>query len=453
MARKPEGEELCPGELPDGPVGAQGRVQGDALGDAAQEQDVNLSPATLEEALRTIQQLQGRRGTQGQDAGDHGKPSKTAQSQQLLQWRRRALAYEETIGRLARANQEQMSMLSGQLMLLKARLVRKQKDIGKMLSQREAVIARQQRTIQLLQSRLQEAGVEMTHADLDSPTGETNLDSLNDSDSAVIMEDGPGSDHEHGVFPRFRHHGEGGVPVARSVSDAVESPSAKWRQQQFSSQPQRGNGFNFLRRPEVLETVYSVEEDGEGDGGSTANAAASASVPASAPASEAGEYVVQQERASSLPHSAPHSAPHSRRTSTQSYRGTTESNSSIDDSVDDSSCSTATGATGAMGRQWGTCPGSPGVGCPVYGSLEVLTEPCDLAVARVAPNGGPNHVTTYNRVMSNHRSVTKPKDVKYKRINKAKSKSLEELRGRLRNWVDRGISSQNKFISLDQSYA
>lgn len=57
---------------------------------------------------------------------------------------------------------------------------------------------------------------------------------------------------------------------------------------------------------------------------------------------------------------------------------------------------------------------------------------------------------TYNRVMSNHRSVTKPKDVKYKRINKAKSKSLEELRGRLRNWVEKG----NKIaISLDQSYA
>jgi len=57
---------------------------------------------------------------------------------------------------------------------------------------------------------------------------------------------------------------------------------------------------------------------------------------------------------------------------------------------------------------------------------------------------------TYNRVMSNHRSVTKPKDVKYKRINKAKSKSLEELRGRLRNWVEKG----NKItISFDQSYA
>lgn len=55
-------------------------------------------------------------------------------------------------------------------------------------------------------------------------------------------------------------------------------------------------------------------------------------------------------------------------------------------------------------------------------------------------------VTVFNRVMSNHRSVTKPKDVKYKRINKAKSKSLEELRGRLRNWVEKS----NRFsFSLD----
>lgn len=43
--------------------------------------------------------------------------------------------------------------------------------------------------------------------------------------------------------------------------------------------------------------------------------------------------------------------------------------------------------------------------------------------------------------MSNHRSVTKPKDVKYKRINKAKSKSLEELRGRLRGWAGQGALS------------
>lgn len=103
--------------------------------------------------------------------------------------------------------------------------------------------------------------------------------------------------------------------------------------------------------------------------------------------------------------------------------------------------------------------GASSVGYPQYGSLEVLTDGLGLAepaaghvrAAGAAPGAGPQ-VTTYNRVMSNHRSVTKPKDVKYKRINKAKSKSLEELRGRLRNWVDKGIPS-NKFISLDQSYA
>lgn len=79
----------------------------------------------------------------------------------------------------------------------------------------------------------------------------------------------------------------------------------------------------------------------------------------------------------------------------------------------------------------------------LYGSFERLNDTS-------TPPPQSQVMTTYNRVMSNHRSVTKPKDVKYKRINKAKSKSLEELRGRLRNWVDKG----NKLaVSLDQSYA
>ncbi len=40
----------------------------------------------------------------------------------------------------------------------------------------------------------------------------------------------------------------------------------------------------------------------------------------------------------------------------------------------------------------------------------------------------------YNRVMmsTTHRAVTRVKDVKFRRINKAKSRSLEELRGRLK---------------------
>ena len=47
----------------------------------------------------------------------------------------------------------------------------------------------------------------------------------------------------------------------------------------------------------------------------------------------------------------------------------------------------------------------------------------------------PNLGVFYNRVMSNHRSVPKPKDVKYKKISRVKSRSLEELRGRLRKQV------------------
>lgn len=70
----------------------------------------------------------------------------------------------------------------------------------------------------------------------------------------------------------------------------------------------------------------------------------------------------------------------------------------------------------------------------------------------------PFQVTNYNRVMLNHRSVTKPKDVKYKRINKAKSKSLEELRGRLKNLVERppgldGGYSGGMMPQAAQSYA
>lgn len=56
---------------------------------------------------------------------------------------------------------------------------------------------------------------------------------------------------------------------------------------------------------------------------------------------------------------------------------------------------------------------------------------------------------TYNRVMSNHRSVTKVKDVKYKRINKAKSRSLEELRGKLRIHEGKPLIS----VSIGHSYA
>ncbi|KAK7868512.1 hypothetical protein R5R35_001919 [Gryllus longicercus] len=353
---------------------------------------------SLEEARRVIRELRERH---------------RAQAAQLMQWRRRVKAQEELCARLARERTEQLSGLAAQLLLFEARLARKQKDIASVLSAREAVILRQQRHIRALQARLSAAGLDSsipgattvvdgrtgpgprTRTAAPSSTGDDEdglddeedeegcaLDSLNDSDSAVVLEEALGSDVDVlSVLPRLRSAGlDPAVTVVRSVSDAVE-PASK-----FASL-RRCNGL--LRRPEVLETVYSVEEDGDGDG--AAPAPAHADAPQSPPADDAG------------------------------------------------------GASGRGGRLQ-----------ELYGSFERLHEaPSDQQQQlqqqqTPTPRDMHNPVTTYNRVMSNHRSVTKPKDVKYKRINKAKSKSLEELRGRLRNWVDKGSKLT---VSLDQSYA
>jgi hypothetical protein len=269
------------------------------------------------------------------------------------------------------------------LILFESRLCRKQKDISALLIQRETVILRQQRAIQLLQQRLSDSGLDASNLDLphfDSPTGETNLDSLNDSDSAVIMEDNVSNDQDvSSILPRFRS-GIDAVTVVRSVSDAFE-PANKY------SVLRRSNGF--LRRPEILETVYSVEEDGEDVAPQITSAGTKTD----------SHYESSTSPQEPIPHYA--------------------------------------GGWGNGGRLQG-----------LYGSFERLNETPQRQRHSEEPQQ--NQVTTYNRVMSNHRSVTKPKDVKYKRINKAKSKSLEEVRGRLRNWVDKG----NKLaLSLDQSYA
>ena len=42
------------------------------------------------------------------------------------------------------------------------------------------------------------------------------------------------------------------------------------------------------------------------------------------------------------------------------------------------------------------------------------------------------NVVASRRVYLNHRNITKMKDIKYKRITKSKSKSMEELRDKLR---------------------
>ncbi|RZC34439.1 hypothetical protein BDFB_007986, partial [Asbolus verrucosus] len=299
---------------------------------------------------------------------------------------------ELLISRLQREKCDQLKALSSKLLLFESRLIRKQKDISAMLSIRENIIHRQQRIIETLTNRLIDNGLEVPQSEItELETNLPDLDSLNDSDSAVVMED---IDSDSNVFnvPKFRSGSADGITVVRSISDAID-PNLKY------TSVRRNNGF--LRRPEILETVYSVEEDGDNDSNQSNDNKSEANKRRDAFASrgKASYNIIEQSE---------------------------ESISQKDRSLEEKICKVPS---------W-----------PYSHEKENENDDNDAKT-------NTNQVKTYNRVMSNHRSVTKPKDVKYKRINKAKSKSLEELRGRLKNWVEQGSKLTGITLEHSQSYA
>ncbi|ERL91112.1 hypothetical protein D910_08453 [Dendroctonus ponderosae] len=298
------------------------------------DEQMSSDAETLEDARKLIRDLRAKT---------------RQQAQQIMAWRKAYKMQELFISRLQREKCDQLKAISSKLLLFESRLIRKQKDIAMMLNMRETLICKQQRLIETLTIRLTDNGLDVPQNEItDIEYCFPDLESLNDSDSAVVMED---ADYENPYqMPKFRT--ADGITVMRSISDAID-PNLKYGSR-------RNNGF--LRRPEILETVYSVEEDADNDN--------------------------QKEEMSDLS---------KRRESTP------------------------------------------------QGDEEYHEENSQK------PNT--NQVKTYNRVMSNHRSVTKPKDVKYKRINKAKSKSLEELRGRLKNWVEQGSKLPGLQLEHSQSYA
>lgn len=295
---------------------------------------------------------------------------------------------EVLISRLQREKADQLKSLSSKLLLFESRLIRKQKDISSMLNIRENIIHRQQRIIESLTSRLIDNGLEAPTADLtELDSNLLDLDSLNDSDSAVVMED-VDSDCNMTHVPKFRSSNSDCVTIIRSVSDAID-PNLKY------ACPRRSNGF--LRRPEILETVYSVEEDGDNENQNESKTDANKKRDAFANRSE------------------------------KAICNAEETNGQKDRLLEEKVCEVP--------------------------SWSYMHDRDAQTPDQKPEKGHTNQVTTYNRVMSNHRSVTKPKDVKYKRINKAKSKSLEELRGRLKNWVDQGSKFAGLTLEHSQSYA
>lgn len=261
---------------------------------------------------------------------------------------------------------DQINNLISQLLLLESRVKRKQKQISGILHNREITILRQQKIIETLSTKLVDHGLETIDP------GCTELDSLNDSDSAVVLED-IDSDCNSTFGVRRRSSGCGtfggiDITVARSISDAIETNTNKY------SVTRRSNCF--LRRPEILETVYSVEEDQE----------------------------------------------------CSSHSGSFEMNAALAEKRDKFKIRSEKTVVNSLERE------DKEMAVPARRHLPSTSSQAPMQTPII-------QVTNFNRVMSNHRSVTKPKDVKYKRINKAKSKSLEELRGRLKSWVERGTAA------------
>lgn len=94
---------------------------------------------------------------------------------------------EEFLCRLRKEKGDLLKYISSQLLLFESRLCRKQKKIEADLAQREAIILKQQRVIRQLQSRLCERTTGIRES---APCDALDhLDSLGDSDSAVVLEE------------------------------------------------------------------------------------------------------------------------------------------------------------------------------------------------------------------------------------------------------------------------
>lgn len=295
---------------------------------------------------------------------------------------------------------DQLSYLTGQLLLLESRLVRKQKQIANILYNKELTIYRQQKIIEALSSRLEMHGLDHQVILVDS---QTECD-LNDSDSAVVLED---IDDCNSLISLKKKTCSS--DVVRSISDVIQMPRRTL---------QKSNCY--LRRPDILETVYSVEEDPDANSQEQKDKEKQAKK-----ALEQQLYSSQRDVASDVAEKR------------DKFKNRCDKRiSAIDDTSDTISISTIHSQSSIASSFWERLTSYYDNSRSSTPISQRRASDDDAKNPEVQQEHQYQHMTNYNRVMSNHRSVTKPKDVKYKRINKAKSKSLEELRGKLKNWVE-----------------
>lgn len=305
---------------------------------------------------------------------------------------------------------DQLSYLTGQLLLLESRLVRKQKQIANILYNKELTIYRQQKIIEALSSRLEMNGLD--HQVILADT-QTECD-LNDSDSAVVLEDIDDCNSLISLKKKSCSNND----VVRSISDVIQLPRRTL---------QKSNCY--LRRPDILETVYSVEEDPDANSQEQKDKEKQA------------KKALEQQQQQQLYSSQRDVSDVAEKRDKFKNRSDKRISSAIDDTSDTISISTIHSQSSIASSFWERLTSyydSSRSSTPIS---QRRASDDDAKKPEVQQEHQYQHMSNYNRVMSNHRSVTKPKDVKYKRINKAKSKSLEELRGKLKNWVEHRNSS------------
>jgi hypothetical protein len=182
----------------------------------------------------------------------------------------------------------------------------------------------------------------------------------------------------------------------------------------------------YLRRPDILETVYSVEEDPD------------------AQLQTDQQKQQQQEHQSSQLNDGSKNQTSDVAEKRDKFRNRTDKRiSDIGDGGDTESLTSTQSCTATFWEKLTSYYDYASRG-DSRSSTPVHRRRASDDDAKTSNTKQQNQVTTFNRVMSNHRNFQKPKDVKYKRINKAKSKSLEELRDKLKSFVDhRSTGSYN----------
>lgn len=262
-----------------------------------------------------------------------------------------------------------------------------------------------------------------------STSSKSDPESLNDSDSAIMLEDNYDS---LVVIPL----GKGEVKVVRSVSDAVEVANRSLpggTAVPGSDSSLLKPGFNNCNGPGSLSTSPSCSSEESDDSPSCTLTKGRAELLRTVYSLEEEEVCHTLPEHDSLLEDATSTAPSIQSILKASSHYDSDATLSDGESDEEEEERSRQANDSSSDRR------------QLLGSFEKLNT---LGATPVRVKAEEEIQVTYNRVMSNHRSVTKPKDVKYRRINKAKSRSLEELRGKLKYWTDRG-GKQSLSVDLD----